>query len=165
MPDLTGGVLSTTRHFTASCIVLDPAHAAVLLIDHRGTHQWQIPGGHIDPDETGAEAALREVAEETGVTANLWVPEPLTIPGGVWHPSPYMTCEFPAPSYGDIPAHHHIDLLYIATATAGVALPQLDEVHAAQWWPIRDLDVRHRIREDVPVVVPPAWRLVRGGNR
>jgi 8-oxo-dGTP diphosphatase len=32
---------------------------------------WSLPGGHIEPGETARAAALREVAEETGVTAEL----------------------------------------------------------------------------------------------
>lgn len=32
---------------------------------------WSLPGGHIEPGERAAAAALRELAEETGVTARL----------------------------------------------------------------------------------------------
>jgi ADP-ribose pyrophosphatase YjhB (NUDIX family) len=32
---------------------------------------WSLPGGHIEPGETAAAAALREVTEETGITAEL----------------------------------------------------------------------------------------------
>lgn len=32
---------------------------------------WSLPGGHIEPGETAAAAALRELAEETGVAAEL----------------------------------------------------------------------------------------------
>ena len=46
----------------------------VLLIQ-RGTAprkgEWSIPGGRIEDDETEAEACLRELSEETAVTANL----------------------------------------------------------------------------------------------
>lgn len=48
--------------------------ASVLLIQ-RGTAprkgEWSIPGGRIDPGETEAEAALRELTEETSVNAEL----------------------------------------------------------------------------------------------
>jgi 8-oxo-dGTP diphosphatase len=32
---------------------------------------WSLPGGHIEPGEPAATAALRELAEETGVSADL----------------------------------------------------------------------------------------------
>jgi 8-oxo-dGTP pyrophosphatase MutT (NUDIX family) len=41
------------------------------LIHHPRLHRWMLPGGHVEPDENPAEAALREVREETGLTAHL----------------------------------------------------------------------------------------------
>lgn len=40
---------------------------------------WSLPGGRIEPGESEAEAALRELMEETGVTAILG-PKVLTLP-------------------------------------------------------------------------------------
>lgn len=47
---------------------------AVLLVERgkgaaRGT--WSLPGGHIEPGERAAEAARREVLEETGIEATI----------------------------------------------------------------------------------------------
>lgn len=46
-----------------------------LLIGLRGKDPrrqvWSLPGGHIEPGETAAEAALREIREETSITAEV----------------------------------------------------------------------------------------------
>ncbi len=34
---------------------------------------WSLPGGHVEPGETDAEAVVREVAEETGLTVTAGV--------------------------------------------------------------------------------------------
>lgn len=67
--------------------VLDYPHAAVaivpigddgrvLLIDHyrfiTGTRGWETPSGRIDPGESVAQAAARELLEETGYRASEW---------------------------------------------------------------------------------------------
>ncbi len=43
----------------------------VLLIATAGGRRWQIPKGHLEPGERIEQAALREVREETGVTARI----------------------------------------------------------------------------------------------
>lgn len=40
-------------------------------VNGRGAFQWQMPQGGIDDGETPADAAIRELEEETGVTAKL----------------------------------------------------------------------------------------------
>ncbi len=51
-------------------------HNNFLLIKRRNPNEWRIPKGHIEPGETPAQAAVREIGEETGykdlvVIANL----------------------------------------------------------------------------------------------
>ncbi|RFU43066.1 NUDIX hydrolase [Actinomadura logoneensis] len=46
----------------------------LLLVERGDGHGWALPGGHIDPGEQALEAAIRELAEETG----------LRLPGAVW---------------------------------------------------------------------------------
>lgn len=38
---------------------------------HSGYHKWVLPKGLIEPSESALEAALREIKEETGVTAKI----------------------------------------------------------------------------------------------
>lgn len=53
-----------------SCGVLvvrgDPIEQFLLM---RHADRWDLPKGHVDPGETDLECALRELAEETGMTA------------------------------------------------------------------------------------------------
>lgn len=56
---------------SAGGVVVD--RGEVLIIRHaRG--EWIMPKGHLEPGETPEEAALREVREETGLTAEILAP-------------------------------------------------------------------------------------------
>jgi 8-oxo-dGTP pyrophosphatase MutT (NUDIX family) len=91
-----GGVRVPEHHLVrcripaSACVVLDAgtrdADERVLLIHrHRfipDTWGWEIPGGGIEPGETPADAAAREVEEETG-----WRPDGALAPLVRLHPS------------------------------------------------------------------------------
>ncbi|MHB8464938.1 MAG: NUDIX hydrolase [Acidimicrobiales bacterium] len=53
-------------HVTSSAIVTGPA--GVLLLRHKRLGIWVQPGGHLEPAEDLAAAALREAGEETGLS-------------------------------------------------------------------------------------------------
>ncbi len=59
-------------HITTSAVVIDNAHANILLIWHEKLKRWLQPGGHVEAevDETLAKAATRELMEETGLDVN-----------------------------------------------------------------------------------------------
>ena len=154
---MTPTVTARTRHLTASAVVLDPDASEVLLIHHLASGWWQFPGGHVDPDETPAEAALREVYEETGVRARIVGLSAPALPGMVAHPSPWAVYEIPAPAKPDRPgkpaepAHSHIDELFIATASSATErLVVLEsEVSGVRWWRIDRLRDAVDVRADV----------------
>ena len=63
--------LAATRYQRAMTlgvrIAARDADGAILLVRHTYLRGWYLPGGAVDAGETLAEAALRELREETGV--------------------------------------------------------------------------------------------------
>jgi 8-oxo-dGTP pyrophosphatase MutT (NUDIX family) len=57
----------TPGHITASCFIVDPASQRILLHHHRRLDRWLQMGGHVEPDESTIDAALREGTEESGL--------------------------------------------------------------------------------------------------
>lgn len=104
------------RHFTASAIVLDDRDR-VLLVHHNKLGQRLYPGGHIDPDEDPAEAAVREVAEETGIRANVISDHPFEHPAVRVIPPPFAILEMDVTDTR-IGPHRHIDMATSATRQA-----------------------------------------------
>jgi ADP-ribose pyrophosphatase len=45
----------------------------LLMVERDDGHGWAVPGGMVDEGETPAEAAIRELAEETGLDGRDWV--------------------------------------------------------------------------------------------
>ncbi|MCD0483844.1 NUDIX domain-containing protein [Streptacidiphilus sp. ASG 303] len=94
------------------------------MIEHPRLGGLLVPGGHVEPDETPAEAAVREVVEETGLSARFLVPPgygaPGELPDGYPHrtvPPPWWTVEIPVGADRYCPAPHvHVDHHYIAVA-------------------------------------------------
>lgn len=57
------------RQHSAGGLVVRNGH--VLLIATAGGRRWQLPKGHVEPGESNAQAAVREVREETGVSGRI----------------------------------------------------------------------------------------------
>jgi 8-oxo-dGTP diphosphatase len=59
----------TERHFVSYFPMLDFETRRIFLVFHKKANIWLPPGGHIEPDETPLEAAVRECGEELGIPA------------------------------------------------------------------------------------------------
>jgi 8-oxo-dGTP pyrophosphatase MutT (NUDIX family) len=109
---------------TAAGVVLD-ADGRVLLGRRSDTGNWGLPGGIIDPAEEPADAAVREIYEETGVIA---VPELLvavSVSGVVTYPN------------GDVV--QYLEVLFRCRATGGTARVNDSESVEVSWHALDNL--------------------------
>ncbi|MPZ64252.1 MAG: NUDIX domain-containing protein [Pseudonocardiaceae bacterium] len=66
--------IRTVDETSAGGLVVDTVTGRAALIgrlDRRGRLLWSLPKGHIESGETAEQAAVREVAEETGIVGEL----------------------------------------------------------------------------------------------
>jgi 8-oxo-dGTP pyrophosphatase MutT (NUDIX family) len=99
------------------------------------------PGGHVEAHESQAEAALREVAEESGLTVRLVDPPAAGLPDGflpaVVAP-PWWIAEYPVPDDNHLAEPHiHVDHLYVAQARD--VRPATRPEHPFGWYVASDL--------------------------
>lgn len=68
-----GASAGVIREFSAGGVVFKktPTQTLFLIIQPKETDRWQFPKGHLDEGESSKEAAVREVKEEGGVSAEL----------------------------------------------------------------------------------------------
>ncbi|PPG53137.1 NUDIX hydrolase [Rathayibacter sp. AY1E9] len=124
------------EHVTASCFVLSPNLAQVLLCFHRKGRFWVQLGGHVEPgDDSTADAALREAREESGA-ARL---QPLGV----------LPLDLDRHALGDGfgRCSRHWDVGYGAIADPDAPVSVSDESDDVAWWPV----------DALPAEVPPGF--------
>ena len=111
-------------HFTASALVVHPPTGRVLLRWHARQERWLQVGGHGDPGERDAlEIALREAAEETGLTDLAPWPD-----ASLRHA---VICDV-RPSATE-PAHQHADLRFVLATHEPQALVAENDCAPLRW--------------------------------
>jgi ADP-ribose pyrophosphatase YjhB (NUDIX family) len=130
-----GELMPTTaakKELTASVLVFSRFAEAwrLCLIMHPRLGRLLPAGGHVEAGETTAEAAAREVLEETGLRICLLPSMPL--PAGTPHvavPAPWWILEMQVPADRHEPRPHvHVDFIYVAVAEQGTAGPAAHQV-------------------------------------
>ncbi|WP_448544138.1 NUDIX hydrolase [Roseiflexus sp.] len=111
-----------------------------LIATHEG-RRWGLPKGHVRRGETAEAAAVREIAEETGLT------------GTVERHLATIEYWFRA---GSTRIHKYVDL-FLVRYTGGSLMPQAAEVDDVRWFPLqeaaerasfaRERDVLNQVRQ------------------
>ncbi|MEZ5218400.1 MAG: GNAT family N-acetyltransferase [Ilumatobacteraceae bacterium] len=104
-------------HVTGSAVVVGPR--GVVLHRHKRLGIWLQPGGHVDPGETPAQAALRESHEETGLPVSFYGGLPVLFHVDV-HPGPR--------------GHTHLDTRYLVMAPDVDPSPPMGESPDCRWF-------------------------------
>ena len=94
-----------------------------LIIGRATPRIWSLPKGHIEPNETIENAALREVKEETGIDASIIV----------------KLSDIRYWFYANKLKHSKIVHFYLMRYVAGTPTPQIGEVDETLWAKLDDL--------------------------
>jgi 8-oxo-dGTP pyrophosphatase MutT (NUDIX family) len=133
------------KHATASTFVFGrlPSGWRIGLILHPIFGRLMIPGGHVEPSESAPEAALREVAEETGLSVSFAPAPAAPTPAELTAHrrlvgQPWWILEQPVEHDNHVAEpHFHLDHLYVATASE--TEPRTEPAHPFGWYELADL--------------------------
>ncbi|MFJ1708722.1 NUDIX domain-containing protein [Kitasatospora sp. NPDC088346] len=136
------------------------------LVRHPRLELWLPAGGHVEVDEGAAEAALREVHEETGLRAELLAGPSLSLPAGFPHTAPVapwwvVEMEACADNHTREP-HRHIDHVYVAQVRDDAA--DAGAVHEVRWFTEQEAAEVDGLSEDSRLQVKQLFAMIADGS-
>lgn len=141
------------KEATASTFVFrrDPGGVwRTALVWHPRLKCWMPSGGHVESDESAAEAAQRKAREETGLDVCLLPGPAAALPAGFPHATvctPWWIVEMRARADGHTPRPHvHLDHVFLALAASGS--PVGPPAHETRWFSRLEIDHADGISED-----------------
>ncbi|MFD7577467.1 NUDIX domain-containing protein [Kitasatospora sp. NPDC059817] len=136
------------------------------LVWHPRLEEWLPAGGHIEADEGAAEAAVREVREETGFDAELLPGPSLALPAGFPHTAPVapwwvVEMDACADNHTREP-HRHIDHVFVARVHERGA----DEgaVHEVRWFTEQEASEAEGLAEDSRLQLKALFAMISDGS-
>lgn len=129
----------------AVTMVLRDEAGRVLLARHADNQQWALPGGSVDPDETPADTAMRELWEEAGVLA---VPERIL---GVYGGPDFMV------TYPNGDQIASVDTVFACRIVEGVITADQEEIHELRYFTQAETHAL-ALAPWVKVVLTDLWR-------
>lgn len=131
-------------HFATSGFIVNSDSTKVLMVYHKKLNTWVIPGGHLEPNEYPADGAIREIFEETGVRAKLLnagcslAIENLQKETAL--PNPFVMLSEYIPEKGDMPAHIHMDFVFLGVADDKAKIEKSEaEVENVKWFDLAEV--------------------------
>jgi ADP-ribose pyrophosphatase YjhB (NUDIX family) len=138
------------RHFTVAVFIVH--QGKTLLHLHKKLGMWLPVGGHVDPNESPCEAAIRETKEEAGIDIELYDPRRPKFEN-VKNVRPLVP---PMHAQNEVlgPDHEHIDYIFYARASTFELKPLEGEAMEIGWYTREEMekmplveDVREYARE------------------
>ena len=118
----------------------------VLLLRHVEGNDWTTPGGMVEPYETPADAAVREMWEETGLHVGLT--RIVGVFGG----------ELCATTYANGDKVAWVSTVFVADVVGGVLKPDGEEILEARHFARHEID-SFRCKQHLRLVLDTAWSL------
>ncbi len=114
-------------HFAATAWVTNPARTKVLMVYHNIYNSWAWSGGHADGESDLMAVAIREIAEETGVT------ELKPLCDGIFRLN-VLTVEGHYKKGKYVNSHLHLDVEYLFEADDTAPLKVKEDENSAVGW-------------------------------
>lgn len=158
------------KHLTASVFlfswVRDIPHVALIL--HQSFGKWMIPGGHVEKYENPAEAAVREVKEETGLIISLFENSIGNLSKSKKRsiglvPTPLAILEELIPANLDQEEHIHVDCLYLGLLKTQSLNSSEFSAKQLRWIPLtslHNLDMFEATRSLTPIFFE-VWKNIK----